>query len=52
MENIDHLDSDSEKDILISKTMAAGKFAPGLISDGTATTFEATVKGTEMVAKL
>lgn len=52
LENVDHLDSDSEIDLLIEKVARCGKYAPGLISDSAATAFAATDKGSTIINKI
>lgn len=52
LENIDHLTEDTEKDLLISKAMTAGKLATGVVTTAQVTTFEATAKGAGIIAKL
>lgn len=45
IENIDHLSSDSDKDILIDKVMRAGRLTPNSVSDQSASAFLLTDKG-------
>jgi hypothetical protein len=52
LENLDHIESDSDKDVVISKSMKEGQYTPSSISDSAVALFAATDKGIHILSSV